>query len=124
MPRVVHFELPAGDPERAVAFYSQVFGWRVQKWGDSEPYWLLTTGADDQPGINGGVFKPKGADPRLGAVNTIEVEDVDAYIGRVTAGGGEIVVPKMAVPGIGWLVYCKDTEGVIFGMMQTDAAAR
>ena len=37
--------------------------------------------------------------------------------------GGSIAVPKMAVPGIGWLAYVKDTEGNILGVMQADSAA-
>ena len=43
---------------------------------------------------------------------------------RVLASGGSIAVPKMPIPGIGWLVYCKDTEGHSFGMMQNDPGAQ
>lgn len=54
MPRVVHFEVHADDPERAANFYSGVFGWELAKWEGPQDYWLITTGPDDEPGINGG----------------------------------------------------------------------
>jgi len=63
MPRVVHFELPAANPERASKFYTDVFGWKIEKWeGGGEPYWLVTTGDEKMPGINGGIVKKKDAD--------------------------------------------------------------
>ena len=55
MPRPIHFEIPADRPERAIAFYEQVFGWRFQKWEGPTPYWLVQTGADG-PGIDGGLL--------------------------------------------------------------------
>ena len=64
MPRVVHFEIHAGDPDRAVNFYKTLFGWNFQKWEGPMEYWLVTTGSDDQPGINGGLYKQVLA-PRL-----------------------------------------------------------
>ena len=57
MPRVVHFEIHADDPERAVNFYQDVFGWQIVKWEGPQDYWLITTGPDDEPGINGGLMK-------------------------------------------------------------------
>ena len=55
MPRVVHFEIHAGDCERAAKFYKTVFGWEFQKWEGPTEYWMVMTGSDDQPGINGGL---------------------------------------------------------------------
>ena len=55
MSRVVHFEIHAGDPERAVGFYTKILGWKFERWG-TEEYWLITTGPDSQPGINGGFY--------------------------------------------------------------------
>ena len=57
MPRVIHFEIPADNPDRAVRFYSDVFGWQFNKWEGPVEYWLITTGADGQPGINGGMLR-------------------------------------------------------------------
>lgn len=57
-------------------------------------------------------------------MNTIGVADVDETVAVVERSGGQVVVPKMAVPTIGWLAYCKDTEGHIFGILQPDSAAQ
>jgi predicted enzyme related to lactoylglutathione lyase len=57
-------------------------------------------------------------------VNTISIANVDESLQTIEKGGGVCVVPKMAVPGVGWLAYCKDTEGHIFGIMQMDASAK
>lgn len=122
MPRVVHFEIPAADPARAIGFYQQVFGWQISQWDGPEPYWLITTGDNNQPGINGGLMQRRHPDQPV--VNTIDVSSVDDYVAKISQHGGEIVVPKMAVPGVGWLAYFKDTEGNIFGIMQPDDSAR
>lgn len=126
MPRVVHFEIHAGEPERAIKFYEKVFAWTFQKWEGPMPYWLVITGPDDQRGINGGLLPRRGeidGQAVIAYVCTIDVDSIDGSISTVGANGGTVVVPKMPVPGVGWLVYCKDTEGNIFGMMQADANA-
>jgi predicted enzyme related to lactoylglutathione lyase len=121
MPRVVHFEIPADDPERAVAFYAKVFGWKVQKWDGPIDYWLVTTGEPDTPGIDGGITRREGG---ATVANTIDVPSVDEYVQKVTDAGGEVVLPKTAVPGVGWLAYLKDTEGNMFGIMTSDMDAK
>jgi hypothetical protein len=122
MPRPIHFEIPADDPARAIAFYEAVFGWRFSKWEGPMSYWLITTGAEGEPGINGGLMPRQ--HPDQPCVNTIGVADVDASVAVVERSGGQVAVPKMAIPGVGWLAYCKDTEGHIFGIMQPDPAAQ
>jgi predicted enzyme related to lactoylglutathione lyase len=122
MPRIVHFEIPAQDPGKIAAFYKEVFGWEITKWeGGGEPYWLVKTGEDGTPGINGGLFRPQG--PLTGVINTVDVQDIDALLNKVKANGGQIIVQKGAVAGVGWLAYCKDVEGTVFGMMQMDPNA-
>ena len=121
MPRVVHFEVNADDGERAVQFYTNVFGWTVQKWNGPVEYWLLMTG-EGEPGIDGAVTTRQ--DPPEATVNTVDVDSVDAYIAKVVEHGGTILIPKMAVPGVGWMAYCKDTEGNTFGLMQSDPNAQ
>ena len=121
MPRVVHFDIAADDPERAVAFYETVFGWEITKWDGPMEYWLITTGPEDEPGIDGGLAKR--IDPSTGTENTIDVDSVDDYVTKIEASGGKILRPKSAVPGVGWLAYCQDTEGNTFGIMQSDTAA-
>jgi predicted enzyme related to lactoylglutathione lyase len=121
MPRVVHFELAADDPERAVQFYQNVFGWQIQKWSGPQDYWLATTGAQGTPGIDGAIMR---RDPGMPAVvNTLDVESVDDAVAKITAAGGTVVAPKMTIPGVGYVAYCQDTEGNTFGIMQSDTAA-
>ena len=128
MPRVIHFEIHAQAPERAVKFYRDLFGWEFTKWPGPQDYWLIKTGPDGQPGINGGLIQRRGAGPTgelpvIGYVCTIDVPALDDYVKKALTGGGTLAVPKMAIPSVGWLAYCKDTEGNIFGMMQADPKA-
>lgn len=119
MPRPVHFELPADDPERAQRFYTQAFGWKFEKWDGPMPYWMVMTGEGE--GINGGMGpRAEGFDH---PVNVLQVDDLDAAIGKVTAAGGSVAVPRMPIPTVGWLAYIKDTEGNMLGMMQFDEGA-
>ena len=127
MARAVHFEIHAANPPALIAFYSALFGWTFNKWDGGE-YWMIHTGPDDQPGINGGLMPRRGDVPAaMAAINafviTVDVEDVDACVARARSAGGSVALPKMAVPGIGWLAYIKDPDGNTFGMMQTDTEA-
>jgi hypothetical protein len=121
MPRVVHFEVVAHDAERAGKFYGELFGWGIQKWEGPMPYWIVDTG--EGVGINGGIAQSRDASHPAQATFTVDVPDLDAYVAKAVAAGGVNVVPKMPIPGVGWLAYCTDSEGVIFGMMQNDPGA-
>jgi predicted enzyme related to lactoylglutathione lyase len=126
MPRVVHFEIHADDPQRAVTFYQDIFGWQINKWEGPQDYWLVTTGPENEPGINGAILRrpqPVNGDGVIAYVCTIDVPSVDDVTAQITAYGGTIVLPKMAVPQVGWLAYCKDSEGNIFGVLQSDPSA-
>ena len=128
MPRVVHFEIHADDPDRAVRFYSSLFGWRFDKWEGSVEYWLVTTGPDTERGINGGMIRRRGPRPTDGQpvnayVCTVEVPDLDARLEKAAVSGAELALPKMPIPGVGWLAYVKDPEGNILGLMQPDPSA-
>ena len=127
MNRVVHFEIHAEDPQRAIRFYTACFGWQFQSWGGGGmDYWVVTTGAAGDPGINGGLIRRRGAidgEAVIAYVCTIEVASLDAHLEKVKQAGGAIALAKMPVPGVGWLAYAKDTEGNIFGMMQNDPKA-
>lgn len=126
MPRVVHFEIHADDPERAIGFYHSVFGWEFTPFEAFE-YWLVRTGSAPQPGIDGGLIRRKTPVDGVGVIAfvcTVAVDDLERYLMRVVTSGGAVMVPKTPVPGVGWLAHCKDTEGNVFGMMQPDAAAR
>lgn len=122
MPRPIHFEFPADDPQRAIQFYERVFGWKFQKWDGEQEYWLVATGADQgEPGMDGGMLLRKA--PEQPACNTVGVASLEESIARVEREGGGVVMPKFAVPGVGWLAYARDTEGNIFGMMENDPHA-
>jgi predicted enzyme related to lactoylglutathione lyase len=128
VPRVIHFEIHAEDPRRAIKFYETVFGWTFHRWPGAAEYWLVTTGPKDQPGIDGGLILRRGEAPAEGQpinafVCTLDVTGVDPIVESVVSAGGAVAVPKLAVPGVGWLAYVKDTEGNILGVMQTDSAA-
>jgi predicted enzyme related to lactoylglutathione lyase len=123
--RVVHFEIHAEDTRRAITFYESIFGWKFEKWGSVE-YWIITTGPDSEPGINGGLVKRKGridGTEVIAYVCTVQMASVDGTVNKVRGLGGQNVVPKMPLPGVGWLAYCKDTEENIFGVMQADPSA-
>ncbi|HET7922333.1 MAG TPA: VOC family protein [Gammaproteobacteria bacterium] len=127
MPRVIHFEIHADEPERAMRFYRSVFGWEFTSLRNMPvDYWAVKTG-DTGPGIDGGLLRRQ--TPLDGAAVsafacTVAVPDLDTYVMKVTTSGGQLAVPRMTIQGFGWLAYCKDTEGNLFGMMQADAAAR
>ncbi len=129
MSRVIHFEIHASDPDRAIRFYTSLFDWTIRKWEGPVDYWTIDTGHPDRPGINGGLVRRRGEPPVEGqAVNaypcTIGVEDLDGLLGRVPGLGGSVAFPKMPIPGVGWLAYVKDTEGNILGLMQPDPTAK
>lgn len=127
MPRVVHFEIHADNPERAVRFYSDVLGWQFTKWDGPQDYWLIRTGPKEQPGIDGGLIKRHGkidGQAVIAYVCTVDVPNLEEYLGKATGAGATVVMPTMPIPGVGWLAYVKDTEGNILGMMQPDHAAK
>jgi predicted enzyme related to lactoylglutathione lyase len=98
MPRVIHFEFAADNPERAAKFYREIFGWESSQWGGPMNYWLVKTGAEG-PGIDGGILQYQEKMPRT--INSVEVDS-----------------------GVGYQAYFLDTEGNVFGVFQADPAAK
>jgi predicted enzyme related to lactoylglutathione lyase len=122
VPRVIHFEIPADNVQRAVEFYQKVFGWKIEKWSGPVNYWLITTGDDKELGINGAITE-KSAMTTV-TTNTVSVPSFEEAAEKIRQSGGEVLAPKMTVPGIGYMTYCKDPEGNIFGIMQQDRNAK
>ncbi|HEU4364742.1 MAG TPA: VOC family protein [Candidatus Krumholzibacteria bacterium] len=122
MNRIVHFEIPADNPERATAFYAKALGWEFSKYPGDMPYWLVKTGADGVPGIDGGLMPRQ--HPGQGPVLVAGVESVDTTTANITKAGGVSVAPKMAIPGVGWAAYFTDPEGNVFGIFQNDPGAK
>ncbi|MBZ0162802.1 MAG: VOC family protein [Notoacmeibacter sp.] len=115
MPKFVHIDIAADDPERACRFYNEVFGWNVTKLEGPIPYWLLNTCGD--PGaVGAGIAKREEA--WQSATPTIDVPSADEYAARIEAQGGTIVVPKTLIPGVGYLVSFRDTEGNVFAILE------
>ena len=121
MPKVVHFELNVKDVNKTIKFYEKVFGWKIEKWKRPIDYWLIMTGDENEPGIDGGLGAEEESFPKV--VNTIDVDDLDETIKKIEKNGGEIMRPKHAVPGVGWLAYFQDIEGIVTGIMQEDPNA-
>ena len=127
MPRVIHFEIEAENPERAAKFYTRVFGWKIEKWKGPMDYWMVATGDKKKPGINGGIYKRKGkaeGDSIIAYVCTIDVPSVDEYEKKIKDNGGTIIMSKNSIPGVGWFATAKDTEGNRFSIMKTDMKAK
>ncbi len=124
MPRPVHFDITAQNPERAVKFYGDAFGWKFQKWdAGGQPYWLVTTGEDPEPGINGGLSQ-RSSGGAAATLNTIGVHSIDEAVSMVVECGGKITTPKGPIPGVGWYAEFTDTEGNKLGLMQEDRSAK
>ena len=122
---VVHFEIPADDENRAREFYSKAFGWGFEVMPEMK-YSLATTTPMDEHGrpavpgsINGGLFKRE--EGITTSVVTVDVDDIDAALEKITALGGSAYRGKMEVPGMGWNAYFKDSEGNIVGLWQNAA---
>jgi predicted enzyme related to lactoylglutathione lyase len=130
MNRVVHFEIQVDEPERAIKFYQNVFGWSFERWGEQK-YWMVMTAEKDSkdPGINGGLLpRPCPAPaPEQGTnayVCTIQVDNFDEIAKKIETAGGKVAMPKFALAGMAWQGYFIDTEGNTFGLHQTDPNAK
>ncbi len=122
MDKVVHFEIPADDVERAKNFYKKVFDWKMEAFPDMEYTMIQTTAVDEnhmptEPGaINGGMMKRQ--DPVKCPNITIAVQDIEETMKNVKKMGGELVRGKMQVGDMGYAAYFKDTEGNVIGLWQ------
>ena len=103
MPTIVHFDIPSDNIERSKKFYSDLFGWKMDKWsGSSESmeYWLIST-VDDKGNKAGGIGKRQS--PQQQITNFIDVESVDEYSSKVERLGGKVISPKMADMSCFWI---------------------
>ena len=121
MGRVNHFEITADNPKRAAEFYEKAFGWKFTDWGGPFTYLLATTGDKSEVGIDGAIMDR--TDHKQAVINTIGVDKWEAGAEAVKKAGGQVLMEKNAVPGQGWFAYCKDTEGNVFGIFESDPTA-
>jgi uncharacterized protein len=121
--RVVHFEVPFDDADRARSFYQEVFGWQIQSMPELQ-YHMVSTGpvGDDgmptEPGFIGGGMMQR-QEPVTRPVITLDVDDIDAALRAVSEHGGSPVGEKLTVGDMGFAAYFRDTEGNILGLWQT-----
>jgi predicted enzyme related to lactoylglutathione lyase len=121
--RVVHFEIPYDDADRASTFYRDVFAWGLETWPDAGGYVLASTGPNGdrgptEPGfINGGLqHRSEGhAAPNV----VIDVDDIDAALDAVEGAGGKRVQGRQPVGDMGWGAYFTDSEGNVVGLWET-----
>jgi hypothetical protein len=126
--RVVHFEIPFDDGDRARGFYKEVFDWQVLQMPDMGGYTLVMTGPSGDAGptepgfINGGMLsRDQGA--TTGPVVVVDVPDIDASLEKISGLGGTVVAPKTPVGDMGFAAYFKDPEGNVVGLWETAAPA-
>jgi hypothetical protein len=122
---VCHFEIPADDVERAQKFYGELFGWKIEKFAGPMPmdYWMVATGAEaGKMALGGGMMKRQA--PQQQITIYIDVPSVDEYMDKVIKLGGQVTVPKMAVPGMGYYAVCLDLENNGFGIWEEDPKAK
>ena len=134
MPTIVHFEIPADDVERAKKFYSDLFGWKMEKWPGTDSkdtssssnmeYWIISTtdSKGNKASIGGGMMKRQEQHQHI--TNFIDVNSVDEYSSMIKKLGGKVVVSKMAVPGMGYFAVCHDTENNSFGIWESNESAK
>ena len=121
IPRIVWFEIPADNPERAKKFYSQMFGWKIENMNGMADYWHIDTGgSDDVP--DGGMMKR--VHPAQPITNYIAVASADEAAAKVQKLGGTICKTKTAVPTMGYFVVCRDTENNEFALWERNEDAR
>ncbi len=122
MDKVVHFEIPADDVERAKNFYRKVFDWKMEAFPDMDYTMIQTTMVDEnhmptEPGaINGGMMKRQ--DPVKCPVITIAVQNIEETLKNVKKMEGALVREKMQVGDMGYAAYFKATEGNVIGLWQ------
>lgn len=121
MARVIHFDIAAADPARACEFYSRAFGWKIHKAHGVPDYWLIRTGGGEGRGIDGGIGQREADWQRI--TMHVDVPSVDEAAARIVAAGGRIVQPRSAIPGVGFIVACEDTEGNVFAIIEQDETA-
>jgi predicted enzyme related to lactoylglutathione lyase len=121
--RVVHFEIPFDDGDRARAFYREAFGWELQSMPEMG-YTLVSTGPNGEQGpsepgfINGGMLHRTDS-PSPGPVLVVDVDGIDKALARIGELGGTVLVPRQPVGDMGFSAYVRDPEGNVVGLWET-----
>ncbi|HXS59904.1 MAG TPA: VOC family protein [Candidatus Sulfopaludibacter sp.] len=131
MPTIVHFEIPTDDVARSKKFYSELFGWTIEKFqgtdnnmpADMEYYVITTTDGKGNKAIGGGMMKRQNPQHQ-GITNFIDVKSIEEQSAKVEKLGGKVNLQKTAVPGMGYFAVCLDTENNSFAIWETDSTAK
>lgn len=120
-----YFDLTVQDLSAAQNFFGSVLGWKFERFPMPYEYYRIKAGADDEPGINGGIGAVKdtiisGGRPWVNL--TMVVPRLDRCIAKVKANGGRVVEPRTAIPGIGWYATCAEPGGLMFGILEGDTS--
>ena len=118
MPNIAHFEIPVDDAERAKKFYTELFGWKIERFSSEMEYWMIAP----QEGTGGGMMKRQHPDQKI--MDYLGVHSVLESSAKVEKIGGKVLMPKMAVPNMGYFAVCMDTEGNVFGIWEEDSQAK
>jgi uncharacterized protein len=127
LPSIVHFEVPIDDLERAKKFYTELFGWKIEKAPGPIEFWMISITPDDENSnttgeIGGHMMKRQDSQQRIG--NYVGVASIEDYTSKIEKLGGKVLVPKMTIPGNGYLAVCMDTEGNTFSLWKADSSAK
>lgn len=118
MARVVQFEIQAEDPARAARFYAEALGWKVGPPDETTGRRAILT-SDPAGNGTGAVIVPRNTHAP-GSIPVISVPSADGYAARVGRNGGKVLTQKLKIPGLGYMIYCQDTEGTTFALLQSD----
>jgi predicted enzyme related to lactoylglutathione lyase len=122
--RVVHFEIPYDDGDRARAFYEKAFGWELMSLPEMG-YTMITSGPSGDQGptepgfINGGMMQRE--EPYTAPNVVIDVDNIEDALQAVTDAGGTAVTERQAVGDMGFSAYFRDSEGNLIGIWQSAA---
>ena len=123
----IYFDLTVRNLGAARRFFEHIFGWQFERFPMPYEYYRIQAGSADEQGIDGGIgavddTAVTGGEPLTQL--TINVPDIDEFISKIVASGGQIVEDKMPIQGIGWYATCAEPGGLKFGMLQIDSEVR
>lgn len=115
MARIIHFELPAKNPEMLINFYKKVFGWELKQIHEDRNHFSVNT---DQEINKIDIKQIPQSEKIKSIVNLISVHSLSNTLALVTESGGELIIEKVNIPNVGNVAYIKDTEGTIIGLVE------
>jgi uncharacterized protein len=122
-----YFDLTVHDVGKTRSFFEKVLGWRFDRFPMPYEYYRIQAGPENEPGIDGGIGAVKDApivEGRPLTQITVPVPNLDKILSLVQANGGQIIEPRMPIPGIGWYATCAEPGGLRFGVIEADPNAR